>query len=215
MRRTGFRSGGRRAWAIGILIAGCVATSAMGPVAHAAIQAPATVSTVTATRDRATDERTFVSLINGERTRRGLGALTVRADLVAAARRQSVRMAPRLDIWHNLNLENEISGWLDIGENVGWSWGTAADLHEAFMESPEHRDNILFPRFNEIGIGEAIGSDGRIFVTETFANRTQLRSAAPRHAAPNVAPRRLVHRTPNVADTPRTVTVLLEIVALA
>ena len=152
-------------------------------------------------RDVAADERLLVTLINAERRAHGLGALTPRADLAAAGKRQAQRMAAKLEIWHNLNLENEISGWKTIGENVGWATTTATDLHRAFMESPEHKENILWPVFNEIGIGEVVASDGRIFVGEVFAQR-----------------RESVHRGSSVsAPTParvRTLAVLLRIVGL-
>src|SRR5204862_1717148 len=53
------------------------------------------------------------------------------------------------------------------GENVGV--GPNVDsLEDAFMNSPEHRANILDSDYTEIGIGTAVGKDGRLYVTQDF-----------------------------------------------
>src|SRR5207248_215322 len=41
-------------------------------------------------------------------------------------------------------------------------------LHQAFMNSPHHRDNILDPVYNYVGIGVEHSSDGTMYVTEQF-----------------------------------------------
>ncbi|MEN0013911.1 MAG: CAP domain-containing protein, partial [Solirubrobacteraceae bacterium] len=48
-----------------------------------------------------------------------------------------------------------------LGENIAWGSGslsTPANIVVAWMNSPEHRDNILDARFREIGIGVALGA---------------------------------------------------------
>jgi hypothetical protein len=117
----------------------------------------------------ASKESEFVSKINAERRERGKGALTVKSDLVAAARRHSARMAAKGDIWHNDNLGNEIDGWTVLGENVGMG-PTVDSLHEAFMNSQGHRHNILLSDYNQVGIGVVV-DNGTIYVTEVFARR--------------------------------------------
>jgi uncharacterized protein YkwD len=47
-----------------------------------------------------------------------------------------------------------------MGQGVG-------QIHDAFMNSPHHRDNILDMGFNQVGIG-VIVVNGEIFVTEDF-----------------------------------------------
>ena len=50
--------------------------------------------------------------------------------------------------------------WL-VGENIAWGsgiLGTPRSLMNAWMNSPEHRDNILQPRYREIGVGADWGS---------------------------------------------------------
>lgn len=79
-------------------------------------------------------------------------------------------------IWHNKRFRYQISGWWLLGENVGWTNSTVDYLHRAFMASPEHRRNILDPRFTSIGIGETVSADGRIFVAEDFGRFTPCRT---------------------------------------
>jgi hypothetical protein len=122
-------------------------------------------------------EADFVRKINAERTSRGLSALTVRSDLVAVARRHSARMAAKGTIWHNPSLGEEVGGnWTTLGENVGMG-PSVESLHKAFMNSEGHRENILYPSFNEIGVGIVV-DDGTIYVTEVFAVRTSSGSSA-------------------------------------
>src|SRR5205814_1151597 len=53
-----------------------------------------------------------------------------------------------------------------LGENVGM--GQNVDqIHQAFMNSEHHRENILDAGFNQVGIG-VIVVDGGMFVTEDF-----------------------------------------------
>lgn len=117
----------------------------------------------------ATDEAKFVSLINQERSSRGLRTLVVKSDLVSVARKHSADMAAKGTIWHGDSTPYKISGWTIYGENVGMG-PTVADLHRAFMDSPDHRANILEKAFNQIGVGVVI-KDGTIFVTEIFVKR--------------------------------------------
>ena len=122
----------------------------------------------------ATDEARFVQLINHERTSRGLNALVVKSDLVYVARRKSDQMAAKGTIWHDSSTWNSVSGWTMYGENVGMGPSDINDpvgnLHTAFMNSPEHRQNILYPTFNQVGIGVTI-KDNTMYVTEIFVQR--------------------------------------------
>jgi hypothetical protein len=133
-----------------------------------------TISAGVASAANATDEARFVSLINHERTSRGLHALVVKSDLVAVARHKSDQMAAKGTIWHDSSTWNSVSGWQAYGENVGMGPSSGSDpvgnLHTAFMNSPEHRQNILYKTFNQVGIGVTI-KDGTMYVTEIFVQR--------------------------------------------
>ena len=109
----------------------------------------------------------FVSKANAERTSRGLPALRVATDLTAVARHHSEDMAAKQSLYHNPNLGSEVSNWQVVGENVG-DGGTVQSIHDAFMNSPEHRANILATDYTEIGIGTVTDANGIIWVTQVF-----------------------------------------------
>jgi hypothetical protein len=111
-------------------------------------------------------ESEFVSLVNRERTSRGLAALTVRTDLRDVARSHSRRMASSGNLHHNPNLTTQVTNWVRLAENVGTGSG-AASLHSAFMSSSGHRANILDTKVSEVGIGVELAG-GRLWVTQVF-----------------------------------------------
>ena len=137
-------------------------------------------------------ESRFDYLTNHERSSRGIRTLSIASDLVAIARRHSEQMASRGTIYHNNNLPNEVGGnWTMLGENVGK--GPSVDsIHDAFMNSPEHRANILRSGFNQMGIGTAV-KDGYIYVTEVFAARGSTPHRTVRHSVRRTVRRAAVH----------------------
>src|SRR5437879_1870065 len=88
------------------------------------------------------DEARLASLTNQARAQAGLRSLTVASDLTTVARRHSADMAAKHSLYHNANLANEVSGWIQLGENVGDA-GDIDSVQRAFMASPGHRSNIL------------------------------------------------------------------------
>lgn len=116
--------------------------------------------------DSASDEQRFVELINSERRSAGAGPLEVHPDLVEGARRHAERMAAEGRIFHNQNLGDVTDGWKLLGENVGRG-GNIETLHQAFMDSPGHRDNLLNPVYDLVGIG-VVWSEGIPYVVEVF-----------------------------------------------
>jgi len=109
----------------------------------------------------------FVAKANAERQARGLRTYAVRSDLNAVALRHSQRMASRNALYHNPNLGSEVSGWQIVGENVG-TGGSVESIHQAFMDSPSHRENILSREYTEIGVGTVTDSRGVLWVTQVF-----------------------------------------------
>ena len=59
--------------------------------------------------------------------------------------------------------------WVAAGENIGWEAGStdpaaAADyLNQLYMNSPEHRANILNPAFTDVGLGGAQSGSGQTY----------------------------------------------------
>lgn len=158
----------------------------------------------------------FVADINEQRASRGIRVLGVAGDLASFARAHSERMAERETIFHSDNSEfNSLSNWSMIGENVGMGDSVEA-LNEAFMNSADHRANILHSRFNQVGVG-AVSRDGVIYVTEVFAARTTrpARSRQQRVTPPQRRPALPVARRPEPVAPSRNVDMLLRVLALS
>lgn len=116
--------------------------------------------------------------VNAERTSRGLGALTVRDDLVEVARAHSEDMIARgyfahvnpdgedpFDRMHDAGITYNIAG-----ENLAWNnYANPVEVAvDGWMESAGHRDNILRASFTHAGMGVAVDQDGRHFFTQVF-----------------------------------------------
>ena len=86
------------------------------------------------------------------------------------ARRHSVRMARRGELFHTANPGSYyLRGirWSVWGENVGYTSGDVDGLQRLFMNSPSHRANILNRRFRHVAIG-TVRRDGTLWVTVFF-----------------------------------------------
>jgi uncharacterized protein YkwD len=62
---------------------------------------------------------------------------------------------------------------LTVGENIYYCSETregneVAFAHQELMNSPEHRDNILNPSYDRIGVGVWRDAKGQLWVTENF-----------------------------------------------
>lgn len=187
-----------------------------------------TIAVAPAHASAATDEAAFVRDINRERSTRGMGTLTVKSDLVTVARKHSADMAAKGTIWHGEGTAYKISGWTVYGENVGMG-GDEPSLHQAFMNSPSHRENVLDREFNQIGVG-VVWKDGILYVTEIFVRRASTTTTRtytapkpttttyrPVASTPRATTRpavKPVARKPAPTTPPRTVSVLVQLVGL-
>jgi uncharacterized protein YkwD len=114
-------------------------------------------------------ERQLRSMVNDTRDQHDRRRLEMRRFLVRAARRHSQEMAATGTLEHSDDLESVGDGrdWSIIGENIGY--GPSMDiLHDAFMDSPPHRQNELNRAFRYVGVGMSRSGDGRIWVTVLF-----------------------------------------------
>jgi hypothetical protein len=94
---------------------------------------------------------------------------SVDPQLSKVASRHSSRMADRSLLYHSTDLRHVVTRWSTLGENVG-TGPSVKSLHRAFMASPAHRDNILYPTFRHVGVGSA-RRGGRLWVTVVFEAR--------------------------------------------
>ena len=82
---------------------------------------------------------------------------------------------------HNAALPGQVTGWKELGENVGVG-GTVDAVHDGFMASPTHQANLIEAGFTRVGFG-IVRPDARIFVVEVFMRPTSGTTAAPSAAA--------------------------------
>jgi uncharacterized protein YkwD len=112
-------------------------------------------------------EQQVVAAVNQQRVRRGLVPLRVSRQLSVAARGHSLSMAE-----HGYFAHESYDGsafWVRIkatypalrgrswaaGENLAWASPelSAAEAVDMWLKSPPHRQNLLAPRWREVGIG--------------------------------------------------------------
>lgn len=158
---------GSKRW-ISIAIVASIATIGLGLAAGA---------------DSAT-EADFLAHINAERTSRGLNTLTVDSGLRSHARKHTQDMMDANKIYHSTSAELKAaagSGWTKLGENVGRG-GSVSSLHQAFMDSPGHRANIL-GEYNYVGIGTGT-KDGVLYVTVVFMQKGSTETTTTTTAPP-------------------------------
>jgi uncharacterized protein YkwD len=131
-------------------------------------------------------------LLNRERRARGMRKLRTNTRLGRAARGHASDMAQRHYFTHDsLSGQNFTSrirrtGYMrrarswTVGENLAWGTGDKGSPREivvAWMNSPQHRANILQRRFREIGVGVVGGvpqgnaSGGATYATDFGARR--------------------------------------------
>jgi putative cell wall-binding protein len=115
------------------------------------------------------EEDEFIELINQERSSRGLNPLIEYWDLTDDARAWSDQLNADGSLSHNPDLASITSNWLGLAENVGVGAGVA-QLHQAFMDSSQHRAHILDPLLDHIGVGVTHGSGELLWVTIDFMN---------------------------------------------
>ena len=112
-------------------------------------------------------EAQFVADLNAARQANGMAPYAVAYDLTAVARGHSANMAAQQSLYHNPGLTSQVQNWQAVGENVG-EGPSVSDIHTAFMNSPEHRANILDHDFTQVGVGVSVDKNGIIWVTEDF-----------------------------------------------
>jgi uncharacterized protein YkwD len=151
----------------------------------------------------------LVTLVNEARAQHGLRALTVASGTTTVAAGWSSHMASTRTLAHNPNLQSQLEShgspnWTTYGENVGEGPSSSADqLFTAYMNSPEHRANILGSGYRYLGIA-SVFSSGVAWNTMDFVDQYGGTTTAPVHhytapapryyAAPKPAPHPVAHK---------------------
>ena len=118
-----------------------------------------------------------VELVNQQRAAAGLAPVTMHPALNSAAQGHSNDQASRNTMTHTGANRSDAGDriaatgypWRAWGENVASGQPDAGAVVQAWMNSEGHRDNILDPRFTDIGVGLAYTATGVSFWTEDFA----------------------------------------------
>lgn len=122
-------------------------------------------------------EQQLVDLINSERQRQGLTALTSNPILMQVAKAHSQDMVDRNFLGHTNpdglgpgdRLSNAGYKWQACGETLGGGYATPQAMFIGWMNSSGHRAILLSASYTEIGIGYANGGDFGHYWTADFA----------------------------------------------
>jgi uncharacterized protein YkwD len=156
------------------LLATAVMTASAGVVA--AVAAP----TAAYAESTYSMESQFIAKMNAARQANGQSPYAVASDLTSVARQHSQSMSSKQSLYHNPSLTSDVHNWQAVGENVG-EGPSVSDIHSAFMNSPEHRANILDHDFTQVGVGVSVDKNGIIWVTEDFRQPMSTTSAPSHH----------------------------------
>jgi hypothetical protein len=130
-------------------------------------------------------EKELFDLINRERAKQGVSLLQISRSLTPLARRHSQDMAAQSDLTH---ISHEGKTYAErlrtaglyfkgTGENVAFSQSFLPEvIHNSFMRSKGHRENILDPRFDRVGIGVFHKKEKGYYITQDFLASLEAKS---------------------------------------
>jgi uncharacterized protein YkwD len=141
------------------------------PVTHSNANAPAV-------------EADMFARLNHERLARHLRPLVWDTKLAASARAWSAVMS-RSNMHHS-NINVLFQGRFDeVAENIAWASGpgaTAGAVHLMWMRSADHRENMVAPKLDRVGIG-VFCANGTLWATQQFGQLITSGPAVAIHAA--------------------------------
>jgi len=142
---------------------------------------PLVVTTAAATDPAGADslEADLLSRVNQVRREHHLVALVRRSDLDRVALAHSTDMAQRGYFSHESPeggnpvdrlQQHGVTDMVLAAENLGKTTQSdpSARIVESWLQSPDHRANLLAPALNFTGIGIARGSDGSLIFTQVY-----------------------------------------------
>jgi uncharacterized protein YkwD len=142
-------------------------------VALVSIVALTTLSATTATGNACwnfkSNDRKMAKKVNKARSSNGKAKLKLDPELSRIARRHSKSMAKSEELVHTKNLGNKVTKWKSLGENIGYG-DSIKQLHNMFMNSEVHKNNILKAEFRYVGVGN-VKKGGWIWTTVIFESK--------------------------------------------
>ena len=142
--------------------------------------APKTTTTTPVTTTNNSSTASFANqvlqLVNQERAKAGLSALSTNTTLTSAANQRAKETVtsfshtrPNGTSFSTVLKEFSIS-YNAAGENIAYGQKTPQEVVTGWMNSPGHRANIMNANFGKIGIGVHKASNGTIYWTQVFTN---------------------------------------------
>lgn len=167
----------QRGWSVIAAMTLALATAFAGTIVPAS--AVPVDALVAANASSSSIEGQIATLINRERTSRGLKPLTVSASISTVSRNWSTTMGVGQEngtsnyFRHNPNFSSQIpSGWRHASENIAWASSRdnmAQFFVRMWMDSSGHRANILRADNTHMGVGVYRNARGNYFATQNFA----------------------------------------------
>ncbi len=120
-------------------------------------------------------ERQIFDAANQARRAQGLARLKWDAALARAARLHAAAMVRENSLSHQFPNEPNLAAraahsgvyFISLSENVAQG-PDAVNISDQWVKSPQHRENLLDPDMNVIGVG-VVERDGELFAVEDFA----------------------------------------------
>jgi hypothetical protein len=134
-------------------------------------------------------EQYLLSAANQEREARGLQLLHRDPDLARAAAEHAREMASRGEISHQFPGEPDLSqrganagvAFSSISENVAEA-SSAVEIHDLWMHSEHHRENLLDPAIDSAGIS-VVELNGELYAVEDFVKTVRSLSLGEQESA--------------------------------
>ncbi len=128
------------------------------------------LGTATACESTSQDRDQVIALVNASRAASGLAPLREHPVLSLKADAWARHLRDICDLEHSKLSDGAPDEWLKLGENVGYG-GTISQIHDAYLNSPGHRANIMDPAYTTMGAAAVYGNCGgqtRVFTVQEF-----------------------------------------------
>ncbi|WIM93675.1 CAP domain-containing protein [Actinoplanes oblitus] len=122
-------------------------------------------------------QQQILALVNRYRERAGCRPVTIDRRLIDAANRHAADMARR-DYFEHASPNGDRAGervseagysWRWYGENIARGQDSPWEAMDGWMNSPEHRENILDCKLDQMGVGLALDRDDTPYWVQDFA----------------------------------------------
>jgi uncharacterized protein YkwD len=145
-------------------------------------------------------ELAMVDALNVDRTTRGLVPVRIDSRLMAIARARSVDMATKNYFSHTQPdgrqvfdiLSAQKITWYGAGEIIAWNNYPTLETsipaaNTGWLNSPDHKAIVVSTSFNYVGVGLALGSNGKKIWTAVYMKGPDLTGARAKTATPTIA----------------------------